>query len=148
MAASGAHLERFSDFEDLLYLRRYGGVIITHESLRSGMSRMLAMVDAQGAIDLGEIEGWKVARVGVGVARNYFHSVDDASLLVGDSYAQELYVAWRAKTGGPFDSPVALLLSPYIRLLNRILTRAKGVVGTDPGLRFLVPRMPEVFRVV
>lgn len=148
MAIANSYLNKFADFEEYLYSRRYSAVAFAHPGLQKWTSE-LALINELGAERVAprlDVAGWSVSRVALAVSRNYFTKIEDRSLAVGDSsYVQQAYVALlRPEDLGREGEPVAVILSPYVRLLNRLLTRAGSVLGA-PKLTYLCPNMNSVF---
>ncbi|MET4167308.1 hypothetical protein ABID74_003235 [Gordonia terrae] len=149
MATTRADLEATFDFEQILYSRRFSAVAFTHPEVAqwSTLEPLQEILETSRSFPVASApEGWLASRIAVRSPRNYFTSVNDTSLATDQGYVQEVYVAiykYRVPSESVERSAI-LLMAPYVRLLNRLVTRLKRML--DPAhLVYLTPDLDEVF---
>lgn len=142
MATARPSLNNEVDFSLLLQGRRFGAVAVP--------SRYVSKAMANGALYLAEssteseftVAGWRAYRLASDFSNSYFSTVSKDQFAVGkDLFRQEYYVAV-----APDGIDVALIISPFVRLLDRILTRVSRVQDAQSPLTYAVPDLDEVFR--
>jgi hypothetical protein len=145
MATSRTGVDR-TTFDEVLYGRRYAAVALTHPGMDTWGSeesavRLLPSGESLGAQRVG---AWSLAKVTVEIPRNYFTKLPDDVVATKSGFVQELYVAFRKVEIWGKVVPVLVLVSPYVRLLNRVLTQFARNIGAPP-VEYLTPDLEEVF---
>lgn len=140
MATSRSHIDDDVNFVDLFRGRRFAAVIVDISAGQlAGDVNGLAWIDGEQQSDT-ITNGWRVRRVSANFPYTYFPSIPRERFSSSDAYRQDFYLAERVTPPG-----VALVISPYVRLLNRILSRLNGFMGRDSRLEFVVPDLDDVF---
>ncbi|MFZ2526224.1 MAG: hypothetical protein WAX14_01025 [Rhodococcus sp. (in: high G+C Gram-positive bacteria)] len=102
------------------------------------------MLPSGESLGVSRVDAWSVAKVTVESPRNYFTQLPDNAVATQDGFVQELYAAFRHVETGGRTVPILVLVAPYVRLLNRILTQFTLNVGA-PAVQYCTPVMEEVF---
>lgn len=149
MATTRADLEAPFDFEQILYSRRFSAIAFTHPDVHGwhDLEPLKRVMETSRSFPIDPTpHGWLASRIAVRSPRNYFTSVSDSSLVTEEGYVQEVYVAiYKYQDSAEAVTRTAvLLMAPYVRLLNRLITRVARLL--DPAhLAFLTPDLDEVF---
>lgn len=135
-----------SGFDVVLGSRRYSAVALTHPNLRSTDDIQRLAMKLPGGIVRGEyvVGSSVVLRVAFDSPRNHFTSFEAPAVASAKGFTQELFLARVELPGKPQPTVAALVIAPYVRLLNRYVTAMSSALEF-PRPAFLVADMDRVF---